>query len=143
MTNLYAQMANRRSPWNCASLPRMASSAWAAALAGEVVELGAGHLQPWAARGDLTPGDADQQLAQARQDRVPLRAGTGQGRQPSGRLRLEAGDGDRDLTRHTPQSARSGVALHGGRALSRHAQAISPNGSRVRGSAAATLAAHR
>jgi hypothetical protein len=114
MTSLYAQVVNRLSLWNCASLPVMASSV-GRGLAGEVVELGAGHLQPQPAPGDLAPGDADQQLMQARRGRVPLRAGIGQGPQPSGRLRIGTGDGDRDLTRHMPQSARGGVALHGGR----------------------------
>lgn len=79
MTNLYALVVNRLTAWNCASLPLMASSASAAAMAGEVVELGAGHCSRGPALCDLTPGVAGLQLMQARQGRVPLRAGIGQG----------------------------------------------------------------
>jgi hypothetical protein len=54
-------------------------------LVGQVVELGAGDLQPRAAPGDLPARDPQQQLMQPCQRCVPRRAGTGEHPDPLAR----------------------------------------------------------
>jgi hypothetical protein len=82
----------RREPALTPELPRLAGNGdqrVRRGLIGQVIELGAGELQPRGTPPDLIPCDPHQHLMQAPQRRLPCRAGTGQRPQPSGGLGIK------------------------------------------------------
>jgi hypothetical protein len=79
MTNLYAQVLNRLSYWNCPILAVRASSASGAAWYARSSRSGPEIRNRGARPPHLTAGDAHQQLIQPRQRRLRLRTCAGQG----------------------------------------------------------------